>query len=324
MDTIKLLLIEDNQPLRKRIIEFLKPDNEISTVSISGDDNMALPIIQKFNPDIVLLDKGIESQNSLGVVISLKKYFPLTKIYVMDTAPIQSDILLYLKAGASGFIFKDPTLNNFLVNIRTTDKSNVLPPLLVDSLFSQIVNQAVTENKSKIKKATKMTKKEQNVIELLSKGMNNQEIGKRISVSNIEATDLINHIVDKQARIISYKLFTIIKLLDLLRQFPKVIGWSIINLSAKYDLTKNKGINSPRRANSFMILLPNDVTLFFYVSRSNKKLLSMQEFLSKRNNAIKDHVNKNSLIKEPVEFIKENNIPGQLMRKKYKQDSIVK
>jgi hypothetical protein len=35
-------------------------------------------------------------------------------------------------------------------------------------------------------------------------------------------------------------------------------------------------------------------------------------------------MNKNSSIKEPVKFIKENNVPGQLMRKKYKQDSIIK
>jgi hypothetical protein len=74
--------------------------------------------------------------------------------------------------------------------------------------------------------------------------------------------------------------------MDLLKVFSKVKGWSIINLSAKYNL--NKVIHSPRRSNSFMILLPNNVTLFFYVSQSNKKLLSMQEFLGRRNNLINE------------------------------------
>ena len=305
MDTIRLLIIEDNKLLRDKISELLKPCNEISIVTFSSDVNIALPKVQKIKPDVVLLNKQIDNQNSLGVVISLKKFFPLAKIIIMDTAPKQSDILLYLKAGASGFIFKDPTLNNFLVNIRTTDKSNLLPPLLVDSLFSQIVDQAVTENKSKPKKAVKITKKELRVIELLKNGSDNKEIGKSVKASIIEVKDLIHQIVDKHANIISKKLLTIFKLLDLLRQFPKVNGWSIINLSAKYDLTKSNGIHSPRRANSFMILLPNDVTLFFYVSRSNKKLASMQEFLSKRNIALKEQVLKNSLIKKSVRIRKE-------------------
>jgi DNA-binding NarL/FixJ family response regulator len=305
MHPIRLLLIEDNKLHRDKITELLKPHDDIFIIPFSGDVNIALPKVQNIKPDVILLNKEIKSQNSLGVVISLKKIFPLAKIIIMDTAPKQSDILLYLTAGASGFIFKDATLNNFLINIRTTDKSNVLPPLLVDSLFSQIVDQAVTENKSKLKTAVKTTKKEQKVIELLSKGMGNQDIGKIIKVSIIEVKDLINQIVDKQAKIISEKLLTILKLLDLLRQFPKVIGWSIINLSAKYDLTKSNRIHSPRRANSFMILLPNDVTLFFYVSRSDKKLVSMQEFLDKRNIAIKEQVRKNRLIKEPIRNKKE-------------------
>ena len=154
-----------------------------------------------------------------------------------------------------------------------------------------------------------MTKQEQNVIQLLSKGMNNKEIAKSIRLSGIVLKELIDHIMDKLAKNITGKLITILKLMDLLKQFPKVNGWSIINLSAKYDL--NKVIHSPRRANSFMILLPNNVTLFFYVSRSNKKLVSMQEFLSKRNITIKEEVRKKTLKKESVRIIKENIIVKQ-------------
>lgn len=298
MDAIKLLLIDDNQSLRNRISEILESCDYISIIPFSGDGNMALPKMQSLNPDVILLNKEIDSQNSLGVVISLKKYFPLAKIIVMDTAPVQAHILQYLKAGASGFIFKDPTLNNFLINIRTIENSNVLPQFLDDSLFSKIVDHAATENKLKTKPVITLTRKEQKVIELLSKSKGNQEIGKGLKVSMIEVNDLIHKIVVKQSKIISEKLINILKLFDLLRQFPKVNGWSIINLSAKYDLTKSSGIHSPRRANSFMILLPNEVNLFFYVSRTNQKLVSMQEFLRKKNTALKEHLHKYSLIKK--------------------------
>ena len=106
MDKIKLLLIEKNRLLRNRIIEILKPNADISIIATSGDENNSLSKIKQFKPDVVLLDFGFESKNSLGVVIALRKDFPLAKIIVMGFASVQIDILHYLNAGANGFIFK--------------------------------------------------------------------------------------------------------------------------------------------------------------------------------------------------------------------------
>jgi DNA-binding NarL/FixJ family response regulator len=107
------------------------------------------------------LDLGLRSHNSLHVVEIVKKDFPEAKIIIMDLAPVQADILRFVKAGANGFILKDASLNEFLITIRTVaEGSTVLPPLLVDSLFSQIVDYAVREGKSKLNEAVKMTKRE--------------------------------------------------------------------------------------------------------------------------------------------------------------------
>lgn len=309
MNKIRLLISENNRILRIGLVEILKPQSDISIISTSGNDNSILQKIKLFNPNVILLEKRLENQNSLSMVIALKRDFPLAKIIIMDTIVKQSEMLLYLKAGACGFLFKDASLNNFLINIRTTnDKSSVLPSLLADSLFSQIVNQTVTENNLKARKSIPMTNKEKVVNELLNKGQNIKEIAKTIGISSIEAKDLIKHSLEILAKNLSGKMLTIIKLMHLLEQYPKVNEWSIINLSAKYDLTKRKGIHSPGRVNSFMILLPNNVTLFFYVSQSNNKLVSMQEFLSKRKIAIKEEACKKVLRKESVKITNANNL----------------
>jgi two-component system NarL family response regulator len=118
----------------------------------------------------------------------------------MDLAPVQADILQYVKAGANGFILKDASLNDFLITIRTVaDGSTVLPPLLVDSLFSQIVDYAVREGSSKLNEAVKMTKREREVIELLSKGLTNKEIAQKIHVSTYTVKSHIHNIMEKLA-----------------------------------------------------------------------------------------------------------------------------
>ena len=118
----------------------------------------------------------------------------------MDLAPVQADILQYVKAGANGFILKDASLNDFLITIRTVHEgATVLPPLLIDSLFSQIVDHAVREGKTKLKDAVRMTKREREVIGLLGEGLSNKEIGHRVHLSTYTIKSHIHNIMEKLA-----------------------------------------------------------------------------------------------------------------------------
>ena len=200
MKKIRLLLIEDNRLLRDGILSILKPHKDILIIAASGNGKSTITKIRQLKPNVILLDLGLRSQNSLHVVEIVKKDFPDAKIIVMDLAPVQADILQYVKAGANGFILKDASLNDFLITIRTVaDGSTVLPPLLVDSLFSQIVDYAVREGNSKLKEAVKMTKREREVIELVSKGLTNKEIAQKIHVSMYTVKSHIHNIMEKLA-----------------------------------------------------------------------------------------------------------------------------
>jgi DNA-binding NarL/FixJ family response regulator len=200
MKKIRLLLIEDNQLLRDGIVAILKSYKDILIVAASGDNKRTLANIQQLNPNVVLLDLGLRSQNSLSLVEIVRKDFPEAKIIVMDLAPVQADILQYVKAGANGFILKDASLNDFLITIRTVSKgSTVLPPLLVSSLFSQIVEHAVREGKPGLKSATRMTKREREVIGLLSDGITNKEIGQKMHISTFTVKSHIHNIMEKLA-----------------------------------------------------------------------------------------------------------------------------
>jgi len=200
MKKIRLLLIEDNRLLRDGIFSILKPHKDILIIAASGDGKNTLVKIKQLKPNVVLLDLGLRSQNSLHVVEVVKRDFPLAKVIVMDLAPVQADILQYVKAGANGFILKDASLNDFLITIRSVSEgATILPPLLIDSLFSQIVDHAVREGKTKIKEAVRMTKREKEVIGLLADGMSNKEIGQKTHISTYTVKSHIHNIMEKLA-----------------------------------------------------------------------------------------------------------------------------
>jgi DNA-binding NarL/FixJ family response regulator len=200
MKKIRLLLIEDNRLIRDGIFSVLKAYKNIVIIATYGDGKNTLLKIKQLKPNIVLLDLGLRSQNSLHIVEIVKQDFPEAKIIVMDLAPVQADILQYVKAGANGFILKDASLNDFLITIRTVaEGSTVLPPLLVDSLFSQIVDHAVREGKSGLKDAIQMTTREREVIQFLGEGMSNREIGQKIRISTYTVKSHIHNIMEKLA-----------------------------------------------------------------------------------------------------------------------------
>ncbi len=200
MKKIRLLLIEDNRLLRDGIFSILKPHKDIMIIAASGDGRHTLIKIKQLKPNVVLLDLGLRSQNSLHVVEVVKRDFPQAKIIVMDLAPVQADILQYVKAGANGFILKDASLNDFLITIRSVSEgATILPPLLIDSLFSQIVDHAVREGKSKLKESVLMTKREREVILHLGEGMSNKEIAQKMHVSTYTVKSHIHNIMEKLA-----------------------------------------------------------------------------------------------------------------------------
>jgi DNA-binding NarL/FixJ family response regulator len=198
MKKIKLLLIEDNRLLRDGIISMLKKQKDIDILTISANSNITITNIQKLKPNIILLDLGLHNRNSLTVVKLVKKDFPNAKVIVMDIAPLPGDINLFVKAGASGFILKDATFDEFLSTIYSVAKGiNIPSPDLKDSLFSQIVEYALKGDKTKLKEAIRMTKREREIIALIGNGLSNKEIAQSLNISNFTVKSHIHNIMEK-------------------------------------------------------------------------------------------------------------------------------
>ena len=198
MHKIRLLLIEDNRLLRDGIAAMLKGHRDINVVAASGNGENSIQKIHKLKPDVILLDLGLRSHNSLHVVELVKREFPRANVIVMDLAPAQGDVLQFVRAGASGFILKDATVDDFLATIRSVaEGGKVLPPVLSGSLFSQIIEHAVDGGRAKLTKAIRMTKREREVIGLVSDGLTNKEIAKRLNIATYTIKSHVHNILEK-------------------------------------------------------------------------------------------------------------------------------
>ena len=201
MKKIRILLIEDNKLLRDGIATIIKKQSDMQVVSTVGNGENVLLIMGKVRPNVVLLDLGLRNQDSLQIVKLTKQHFEDTKIIVMDLIPLQADVIEFIQAGVSGFILKDASIAEFLKTIRSVYQGiQVLPPHLTGSLFSQIVGQAFHSSKpSTIVESVRMTKREKQVIELISEGSTNKEIAQKLNLSTYTVKSHVHNILEKLA-----------------------------------------------------------------------------------------------------------------------------
>ncbi len=128
----------------------------------------------------------------------MKKEFPDAKVVVMDLAPLQGDVIQYVKAGTSGFVLKDTTLDDFLVTIRAVaEGAQALPPKFTESLFSQIVEHAIKSKRVKVTESVRMTKSERDVFGFLGDGLSDKEIGRKLHAPTRIVKNHVRNIIKK-------------------------------------------------------------------------------------------------------------------------------
>lgn len=200
MKRIRILIIEDNRVLRDGLTIMLDGQPDMHVVATIGSGNNVLQNARQSKPQIILLDVGLKNLNELSVVESVRKNLPDARVIGMGFVPSQSDIVEFVAAGASGFILKDATVKQFLGSIRSVAQgAKVLPPTLTDSLFSHIVELAVTRKKGNRISAVRMTKREREIIALIADGLSNKEIAQRLNIATHTVKSHVHNIMEKLA-----------------------------------------------------------------------------------------------------------------------------
>jgi DNA-binding NarL/FixJ family response regulator len=201
MAKIKILLIEDNRLLRDGIAAMLNDhcDFEVIARSEDGDAVRQLKTMKK-QPDVVLLDLGLEKANSLKLMALLQEELATVKIIAMDILPDHVDVVEFVKAGGSGFILKNAPLEDWIKTIKTVATgAKVLPPVLTQSLFTQIVEFALKNDEGIPADSIQFTHREREVVDLIAKGLSNKEIAESLHIATYTVKSHVHNILEKLA-----------------------------------------------------------------------------------------------------------------------------
>jgi DNA-binding NarL/FixJ family response regulator len=199
LEKIHILLIEDNDLLREGIAAMLNNNGDLEVVARSEDGDAVHQLKSlNFPPNVVLLDLGLEKANSLELMALLQEELPAAKIIAMDILPEHVDIVEFVKAGGSGFILKNAPLSDWIETIKTVATGEkVLPPILTQSLFTQIVDLAIKNGKDIPADSVQFTRREREVVDLIAEGLSNKEIAESLHIATFTVKSHVHNILEK-------------------------------------------------------------------------------------------------------------------------------
>jgi DNA-binding NarL/FixJ family response regulator len=119
---------------------------------------------------------------------------------MMDLLPVQEDFGAFIKAGASGFILKDATVEDFLSTIRSVAAGvDVVPRVLTGRLLSLVAERAIVRRTPAPLGALRMTTREQEITALIADGLSNKEIAQRLGIAAYTVKSHVHNILEKLA-----------------------------------------------------------------------------------------------------------------------------
>ncbi len=197
---ISLVLVDDNRLLREGIAGMIRELPDFHVLAASADVEEAMRKVREAKPRVVLLDFGLENGDSLRATTTVHQEVPEAKVIVMGLLAAQEDVAEFVRAGASGFIMKDASFEEFVDTIRKVAAGGkVLPPELAVSLFSQIVGTKLGRPRAKVLEAVRLTNREREVVDLISEGLSNKEISTRMSIAVHTVKSHVHNVLEKLA-----------------------------------------------------------------------------------------------------------------------------
>ena len=197
---IRVLIVDDDALVRSGLTMMLSGAPQIEVVGEASDGRGVLPAVDLHHPDVVLMDIRMPQLDGIAATRLLRTQPRPPAVLVLTTFDADELVLRALQAGAAGFLLKDSTFDEFVDTIRSVAAGQkVLPPRMTQSLFSQIANAANGGEVERTLEEVRMTRRESEVIGLISEGLSNKEIAQRLEIATHTVKSHVRNVMEKLA-----------------------------------------------------------------------------------------------------------------------------
>lgn len=201
MGPIKVVLADDHALFREGLKRILSLEKEVLVVGEASRGDEVAKAVERTKPDVLLLDLKMPKGDVVQTLLEVGEKNPATKVLILTAFSEDENILNAAKGGAKGYVLKGVSSAILLQAIKTVHGGELWVDKEMSSAeaFEEIArSQAFGDEGGPVPESIKnLTKRELEILRLVAEGLTNEEIGKKIFISEKTVKTHLTNIFDK-------------------------------------------------------------------------------------------------------------------------------
>lgn len=185
---IKLLIVDDHEMVRLGLSSYFSVLDDIEVVAEAENGLEGLKKALNYKPDVILMDLVMEVMDGVESTKEILKEWPEAKIIILTSFIDDEKVYPAMKAGAQSYLLKTSSASEIAEAIRRTYLGEEI-------IEEQVFRKLVAQDKKMLH--DDLTKRELEVLSLITEGLSNQEIADRLFITIKTVKTHVSNILSK-------------------------------------------------------------------------------------------------------------------------------
>ncbi|AQU68875.1 response regulator [Streptomyces niveus] len=200
--TIRVIIVDDQAMVRAGFAALLSAQADIDVVGEAPDGRQGIEVSRRTHPDVVLMDVRMPEMDGLAAARALLEppvgVVHRPRVLMLTTFDVDDYVYEALRAGASGFLLKDAPPADLISAVRVVAAGEaLLAPSVTRRLIADFAQQRPAPRKDRSLRLKGLTPRETEVLELIARGLSNQEIAEHLILAEQTVKTHIGRVLAK-------------------------------------------------------------------------------------------------------------------------------